>query len=309
MSSSPASLTPPAGPWVADDQPLAALALDGGRVGRLILDDGRALTYAEYGDPDGVAVIELHGGGASHLSGLVFHREALEHGVRIIAVDRPGAGGSTLHDGYSVASFPRDLEQLVDALGLSRFVVMGNSNGGMMTMSVAHALPERVILALPCNPASPLFDDPLVRELVPGIDGVLAAGLDMLVATMRQQLTSLLDGDVALWSAPPFESGTAETEPEVIATYASAVLPTQEATLATEASLAFLESWGFDINDVQPRVEFISGRTEIGTPFNKIWAERLPNATLHEIRGGHCSQVDPAQRQWLMRRIVQAYSD
>ena len=124
--------------------PLAELADDTGRVHSLVLREGRALTWAEYGDRNGVPLIELHGGGASHLSGLVYHREALEAGVRIIAADRPGAGGSTPDPDYTVAGFHEDLEQLADHLGLEQFVVMGNSNGGMFSIALAHAMPDRV---------------------------------------------------------------------------------------------------------------------------------------------------------------------
>ena len=60
------------------------------------------------------------------------------------------------------------------------------------------------------------------------------------------------------------------------------------------------DGWGFDIFDVQPRVEFFTGVTEVGTPYNRVWAERLPNAGLHETTGGHMGQTSPATRERLM---------
>ena len=146
-------------------RPLAELADDPSRVHSLALQDGRTLTWAEYGDPEGVPLIELHGGGASHLSGLVYHREALEAGVRIVAVDRPGAGGSTPDPDYSVAGFHEDVEQLADHLDLDRLVAMGNSNGGMFAVALAHAMPDRVAGAIPLNPATPIYDDSVAWEL------------------------------------------------------------------------------------------------------------------------------------------------
>lgn len=46
-----------------------------------------------------------------------------------------------------------------------------------------------------------------------------------------------------------------------------------------------------------------TGVTEVGTPYNWVWAERLPNAGLHETSGGHMGQTGPATRERLMRCV------
>jgi hypothetical protein len=57
------------------------------------LDSGRRLTYFSDGDPSGQAVLCIHGVGQSKL--LFAQREPLPGGIRMIAVDRFGYGGSS----------------------------------------------------------------------------------------------------------------------------------------------------------------------------------------------------------------------
>ena len=270
--------------------PLAELADDASRVHSLALRDGRVLTWAEYGDRDGVPLIELHGGGASHLSGLVYHRDALAAGVRIIAVDRPGAGGSTPDPNYTVAGFHEDVEQLAAHLDLDKFVVMGNSNGGMFAIALAHAMPDRVVGAIPLNPATPVYDDSVAWELTPIYHGLA-----------QQEVSAIVSG---MSTTMPFQQFPEDTEPEIVTIYFKAIELTPPEVLEHEVRFILDEGgWGFDIFDVQPRVEFFTGVTEVGTPYNRVWAERLPNAGLRETSGGHMGQTAPATRKRLMRCV------
>jgi pimeloyl-ACP methyl ester carboxylesterase len=65
---------------------------------RVRLRDGRALAYAEWGDEHGRPVFFFHGSPLSRLR--CPDGEATEAaGVRLVAVDRPGFGGSDLQPG------------------------------------------------------------------------------------------------------------------------------------------------------------------------------------------------------------------
>ena len=70
-----------------------------------------------------------------------------EAGVDVVAIDRPGFGGSTFVRGRTLLDWPRDVEALADRLGLDRFAVAGYSSGGKYSIACAAALPERVSLA------------------------------------------------------------------------------------------------------------------------------------------------------------------
>jgi len=114
----------------------------------LQLRDGRQLTYTDLGDPEGTPVLFAHGMPGSRLEGWFFHQQARRHHFRIITPDRPGIGGSTFQPNRTLLDYPRDVEQLADALGIDRFIHAGWSSGGTRTLACGYALPERVIQAV-----------------------------------------------------------------------------------------------------------------------------------------------------------------
>ena len=61
----------------------------------LVLADDRTLAYDLYGDPDGVPVIFSHGFSDSRLIRNPDDELTASLGVRMIAADQPGVGGSS----------------------------------------------------------------------------------------------------------------------------------------------------------------------------------------------------------------------
>ena len=65
---------------------------------------------------------------------------------RVIRFDLPGFGltGPDLRNDYSLEAYVRWVEKVVNALGVQKFVVLGNSLGGQIAWATAAALPHRV---------------------------------------------------------------------------------------------------------------------------------------------------------------------
>jgi len=104
-----------------------------------------------------VPVFAFHGMGSSRLTWLG-PRPLAEvcPGVRLIAVDRPGYGGSSPPPfGYSYSAFVRDLAELADHLRLPRFCVAGHSSGGPYALAAAAELPGRVASAAAISSDAP----------------------------------------------------------------------------------------------------------------------------------------------------------
>ncbi|MBB3083887.1 alpha/beta fold hydrolase [Geodermatophilus sabuli] len=117
----------------------------GPREGSIRLPDGRALAYAEYGDPDGRVVLGCHGSPSSRLERHVADpADYRRWGVRFVVPDRPGFGGSDPQPGRRVTDWPDDVRQLLDTLGVGQFAVLSLSGGAAYALACAAAFGDRV---------------------------------------------------------------------------------------------------------------------------------------------------------------------
>jgi pimeloyl-ACP methyl ester carboxylesterase len=167
--------------------------------------DGRTLMYAEYGAPDGAPVFYFHGQAGSRLEPAIFdHIDLRKAGIRLVAPDRPGMGGSDFQSGRGFSHWPADVTALAEALGLARFAVVGVSGGGGYVSACARFIPERLAGAVILSGAGFMDSStaraslPFVNRLMWGLSGrspglaefmmkgVLAAPRDM--SKMRGQM-------------------------------------------------------------------------------------------------------------------------
>jgi pimeloyl-ACP methyl ester carboxylesterase len=122
------------------------------------LGDGRHIGYAEYGDPDGLPVIALHGTPGSRFMFALTDEAAAARGLRLIAPERPGYGLSDTHHVDTLAETAHDIEAIADALGLDRFALVGVSGGGPHAVAAAGLLRDRVRRLVLIGPVGPIAD-------------------------------------------------------------------------------------------------------------------------------------------------------
>ena len=111
----------------------------------LYLHDGRTLGYAEYGIADGQALFYFHGHPGARLEARFLAEQAMESGIRLIGIDRPGMGLSEFKAGRRLLDWPDDVSELADSLRLDRFAVAGFSGGGPYALACAYKIPHRLI--------------------------------------------------------------------------------------------------------------------------------------------------------------------
>jgi pimeloyl-ACP methyl ester carboxylesterase len=104
----------------------------------------RRVAYAEYGDPDGEAVVVLHGTPGSRLFGALFDDAARRGGVRVLAPDRPGYGRSSPWSDRRLTDTGAFVTSVLDDAGVDRAGVVGFSGGGPHALAVAASHGERV---------------------------------------------------------------------------------------------------------------------------------------------------------------------
>ena len=82
------------------------------------LSDSRKLSQHTYGSKDGEPVLYFHGFPSSSLEVEIFKGDhiATELNIRIIAVDRPGYGGSDGQKNRTMERWAKDVAELADDL-------------------------------------------------------------------------------------------------------------------------------------------------------------------------------------------------
>jgi pimeloyl-ACP methyl ester carboxylesterase len=132
--------------------------------------DGRVLQGWVGGAPDGPPVAVLHGCPDTRHVAMGGDDAARAVGVRLLCVNRPGYGASSVH-GSSHASVADDLAGVAHELGHERFGVLAMSVGGGYGVACAARHPDRVgVLGLVATQPPGTRHDPvddLVAELAP----------------------------------------------------------------------------------------------------------------------------------------------
>ncbi|MFF8860791.1 alpha/beta fold hydrolase [Streptomyces sp. NPDC015139] len=238
-------------------------------VGRF-LDVRGGQVYAHVRDGDGPALIFLHYWGGSRRTWIPVLRR-LDPGQGFVAYDQRGWGDSASVPGpFGLEQLAEDAERIVDALGHSRYVLVGHSMGGKVAQMLAARKPAGltgVVLVAPAPPApigvtrqvqrtvSHAYDDE--EAVLRSIDLMLTHG--GLSSELRRQVVedSLRGGDEARLAWPgeglvqDVSAGVAAIEVPVLVLAGShdkvdppAVLADHLLSLIPTASLTVLKDTG-----------------------------------------------------------------
>lgn len=174
----------------------------------LTLPKGGTLAYFEGGDPSGQPVLYQHGWPGSKLQALLAFEAAKATGVRVIAMDRPGLGGSTPACGETLADVARAQLHLADHLGMERFAILGVSGGAPHAHALVHHAPERVLAVGICCGLPPPEHfrrqaglHPLYRLLL-FLERHWAGALRPLLEIFRGMLFTLTPGQLLFFARP-----------------------------------------------------------------------------------------------------------
>ncbi len=111
----------------------------------LKLNDGRKISYAEYGDPKGIPCFLFHGNPGSRLLWGMIPGSPFLPKLHLVAPDRPGYGRTDFKRGVTtLENWPNDVAALADHLGIDKFAVFGPSGGGPYALACAWKIPHRL---------------------------------------------------------------------------------------------------------------------------------------------------------------------
>lgn len=121
--------------------------------GMLDVGDGQRIYWEEWGAPDGVPALYVHGGPGGGL-GRSGYRERfdLTH-TRVIGFDQRGCGSSLPHasdpevslESNTTPALVADMERLREHLGIRAWILNGVSWGSTLALAYAQTHPERVL--------------------------------------------------------------------------------------------------------------------------------------------------------------------
>ncbi len=138
---------------------LSGAAADGEPL-RLLPRRGRAgcIAFSDHGPRSGLPVLILHTATTARHNPASHIRALQAHGLRPIALDRPGFGLSQMVEGDYLGGSADDLADILDALGLARahFIARG---GAMVLSRFGARHPGRIAGAVVINPEPPPHAD------------------------------------------------------------------------------------------------------------------------------------------------------
>lgn len=269
------------------------------------------LTYDEVGDPGGTPVVYLHGTPDSRLARHPDDSLAARAGIRLLAVDRPGYGGtSPLAMGTDPDAFADDVVELLDVRGVEQAQVLAWSGGALTGLRLAGALgggsggPARVtglMLVAGLVPRQ-AYDDPEVRAAGSQRLGLLELAETLTPAELAEAIVPLLaprlcDRALALdhqrEQRSPADQAALAQVPFALERMADSLVEAVRRGLAGVGS--DLEAEVRPVGDallgrVTVPVRLLYGSTDTVTPaaFGAWYTRRLPHARLDIVDGaGH----------------------
>jgi pimeloyl-ACP methyl ester carboxylesterase len=283
---------------------------------RVPTPDGRTLAVAEWGDPEGLPLIAMHGTPGSRISYWQDPTVYARHGLRRVTYDRPGYGDSTRLPGRSIADVIPDVLTIAEALGVDRFAVSGGSGGGPHALAAAALLPDRVIRCLAAVSIAP-WDaedlDWLAGMTAGNVEEFEAAGKGEAAyreVVERERATTL--ERIATGQSNVLGDGYELSEADMaqMERHASLVADHLYNALANgsdgwvDDGIAFTQPWGFEVESIRVPVYLTYGRTDTLVPAaHGDWlAARIPNVKVVDLEGsGHMGDDSLVEEQhaWL----------
>ena len=238
--------------------------------------DGVRLAYDDEGSGEVILCTHAVGHGAGDFAGFrARHRDS----YRVIALDWPGQGGSGADRlPPSAARYGDLLGGAIEALGLDRVVLLGNSIGGAAALRAAATHPERVRGVIACNPGGLVAHGLQKRLFTAAMAAFFARGARG-GALSRRAFAAMYRGVLS-------EAPAAEQRARIVATWP------EVAPLLAAAWRSFGQP-DDDLSPILPRigcpvlVTWSTGDRLNPLTFNRPGIASLRHGELVTFRGGH----------------------
>ncbi|TCO52336.1 pimeloyl-ACP methyl ester carboxylesterase [Actinocrispum wychmicini] len=280
----------------------------------MALPDGRRMGYAVFGAPAGQPCLVVPGYSASRqTAGWAFPGADLRrHGIRLVAVDRPGYGLSTPHPGAGFTAWASDAVALIDHLSLGRVSVIALSMGTGPALALAAKCPSLVADVTVLGGMAPLDErerfapasrgDALYWRLARHFPWLLRRMCAMSASAMAKSTPDRPLGRVErqLPSADLEVFQRALSNEDARTAFVADVAEScrQGGAAMADDLLSYSRPWDFDIADITVPVHIWHGLNDPKVPvaMGHRLADRIPGATAEFVPGGHFAALDHTER-------------
>lgn len=271
-----------------------------GRFGVIECPSSRRVSYMEHGARGGVIVFYFAASNLNHRA-CPDSTGVLERlNVRLITVDRPGYGQSTLSKGFNDSpllfaqnTFGHILGHFGCTAKGTKPYLMGHQTGCIYLLSIAHLHSSAVEdMALICPP-TPFRDGPTAESLSQSDSAMRQCSLYCLCCvfcchyrpTVRRHF-------VSAQSYLEFVEQSADTEDsKVLRRHKARITDSYEAAedrVWTEWFVFLSKRWGFTMSSISTHCHLWYGTEDVMAPYSSWYEEALCNVTAHRVEGyGH----------------------
>ena len=221
-------------------------------------------------------------------------------GVRLIAPDRPGMGLSDYQPKRRLLDWPIDVVELVNALGLDDFAVIGYSGGGPYALACAFQLDTRLSAAGVIAGVGPLTEPGAVDGMVKNNIRLFQLArrtpwLLRLIFSLNRRMDSLKLMQAAVRQMPAVDQNVMR-QPSVLEGMAKDYSEAfrQSARGVVHEGALYASDWGFKVGEVKRPVRLWQGEQDTMVPaaMGRFQAGHLPKcqATFYPS-DGHISII------------------
>jgi len=241
----------------------------------MLLQDGRKLGYATYGNPNGFPIIYCHGSQRSRLEMHYDMAFANDNDLNIITVDRPGHGLSDYNAKGTILSFATDVKQLAAHLNITQFSVAGMSAGAPFALGIAYLFPKYVVKATIISGFAPFTDKSktyLKKEvktmlnLAKSAPFLLRLMLKIQAKRLKKRPKKALNGFLKIMSEPDQDILKNDAVLRIIENMFVEAFRNGSKGVAHEISKILVNDWNFPLHEIKVPVAFWQGENDHNVP-------------------------------------------
>ena len=255
------------------------------RKNKIQLSDGRTLAWTEWGDANGHPILFCTGAGMSGSIG--FGQDYLEKfGFRLIAIDRPGFGGSSPHPQKTLLSWCEDIKEFFASRDLPTASTVGFSQGSVFAFALAA---KKRVRSVAIVSGQDDFSDPTTKSL-------LHKSVQGFVESVQSKNQEFLDGfsrmanAEGLWQLISAMSSAKDKELYESEAFQKLYQHSLQEGFSRGSEAYVLDlvnsmiKWPFDLEDIECPVEIFYGSLDSSTVHSPDFGFRMSKRIKHSSR-------------------------